>query len=220
MLELIRSTAPMLFAPVSPVSRWTHRSSIDIDEFIGGGEYTGSAMSIRVLNRIKQQNLDGLKVPRANPGTFMHQTLMSYYAQNPATALPNSVQIRVRYYSKLTFISSATQLLPERCISFKTGDVVYDQPEGRPFRVDAVVYPTIQAQNDVFLFCFPLTKHAVDDILGQDIFIDSYQAQLLHISQVAHAYAPFMPYNPVKRPVWWRQNMKYLWRNEWFTAHY
>jgi hypothetical protein len=208
----------MLFAPVSPVSRWTQRSSIDTDEFIGGGEYTGSAISIRVLNRIKQQNLDELKVPSANPGTFMRRALMSYYAQNPATALPNSVQIRVRYYSKLTFISPATQLLPERCMSFKTGDVVYDQHH--PFRVDAVVFPTIQAQNDVFFLCYPLTKHAVDHILEQDIFVDSHQPQLLHISEISHTYAPFMPYNPAKRPAWWRQNMKYLWQNEWFTAHY
>jgi hypothetical protein len=105
-------------------------------------------------------------------------------------------------------------------MSFKTGDVVYQQRQLHPFRVDAVVFPTIQARNDVFFLGFPLTKHAVDDILGQDIFVETRQPQLLHISQVAHTYAPFMPYNPAKPPGWWSQNMEYYWRNEWFTAHY
>jgi hypothetical protein len=77
---------------------------IENDEFIGGGAHTGSAVSIRVLNRIKQQNLSELKVLRANPGSFMREALMSHYAQNPATALPKSIQIRVRYYTKLTFM--------------------------------------------------------------------------------------------------------------------
>jgi hypothetical protein len=53
-LELIRSTIPRLFVPVAPVSRWTHRLGIDNDEIIAGGEYTGSAVSIRVLNIIEQ----------------------------------------------------------------------------------------------------------------------------------------------------------------------
>jgi hypothetical protein len=123
MLARINEVCPQLFIRVSPVSRWIHRMGIEDDEFIG---QLGNASAIRVLNRIKEHQLPDYMLPRASPGSWIRTAIMTHYAKSPATTLPSLLPaFRLRYYSKVTFLSPATQYLAERVMSFEAGQMFY-----------------------------------------------------------------------------------------------
>jgi hypothetical protein len=141
MLGRINQVCPQLFIRLSPVSRWIHRIGIDDDEFIG---QLGNASAIRVLNKIKEYQLRDHMPSRASPGTWIRTAIMNHYAKSPATALPSSLPaFRLRYYSKVTFLSPATQYLAERVMSFEAGQMFYSTA-GAIWCLEAVVVPTIQ----------------------------------------------------------------------------
>jgi len=145
--------------------------------------------AIRVGNRIKQHEL---KMPyhrlRAIPGSFIRNKIDAYYARHPSTLLPPTLALyHIRYYRRLTFICPETQLSPEKCMSFHTGDVfgaAGPQIDNQYFLLDSVVLPTIQGKIYVFLLAYPRLPCMVDAVLGQTVYRTSRDPVLMHITSM------------------------------------
>jgi hypothetical protein len=220
MLLKIKGVAPMLFAAVSPLSRSLERIGLDDDEFIS---HAGNALAIRVTNRIKQQHLGPWHPPKAEPGTFVRDQLELFYSKAQATRLPAGLSpFKVRYYRKITFFSPATRVVPERIMRFKADDILYVMLEGVkiPVLLDAVFLPTVQDKTDVFFLAYPLEVVTKDSLLSQSVYIQTATPVVVHIGDIIHEYAHFMPYEKAQITADQSSNQGLIWENEWFTAHY
>jgi hypothetical protein len=221
MLGRINEVCPQLFIRVSPVSRWIHRMGIEDDEFIGP---LGNASAIRVLNKIKEHQLPEHMPPRASLGSWIRAAVLDHYSKTPATALPASLPaFRVRYFSKVTFLSPATQYLAERVMSFEAGQMFYSTSPVATWCLEAVVVPTIQETRDVLFLAHQVVPVDEEDpILHQRIYTLSNNRQLVPVCDLRHEYAPYMIYSPASPPSWMEQQggRTLLWQHEWFTGHY
>ena len=81
--------------------------------------------AIRVGSQMKQHQLRRpVEIANAEPNSFIRREIDAYYATNLATRLPTNLSAYcVRYYRRLTFISSASHQSRERCMSFHEKDV-------------------------------------------------------------------------------------------------
>lgn len=222
MLIRIREEAPLLFAPVSPISRWSTRSGIDDNAFITKLEPSGGPQIIRVGGRIKEDQLGPILQAKANPETFIRLSINKYYSQNDTTRLPETLApFHVRYYQRVTFISPTSSTRTERLMSYHAGDMVSTATEF--YLIDAIALPAVQGKSDVFLVTYELQEIPTlyDNVLDQPAYTSSKEPTLLHLSSILHEYPHFVKYEPAVRPPGWNKDAAPVWwRNIWYTAHY
>lgn len=217
-MHTIKECSPSLFASVSPISSWTMRSGLDKDELITKIPHNMSA--IRVSSQIKQHQLRSpIEMVNADSNSFIYREIDAYYGTNLTTRLPKGLSSYwVRYYRRLTFISSATHESRERCMSFHEKDV-FSTLEGLCYELSSIALPTIQGKIDVFLLAYPILPCMVDSVLDQPVYRKSDNIVLVHISSMLHQYPHFIPYNlNSKSSEFCKDSL--LWRNAWYTAHY
>jgi len=127
--------------------------------------------AIRVGSQMKQHQLRRpVEIANAEPNSFIRREIDAYYATNLATRLPTNLSAYwVRYYRRLTFISSASHQSRERCMSFHEKDV-FCTAEELFYKLCSIVLPTIQGKIDVFLLAYPMLPCMVDPVLGQTVY--------------------------------------------------